>query len=496
MRKTDIFSLRTLSLGISALVMLTVTSCSDFLEKSPTTKLSSQTFWRTQSDADLALAGVYSTLRSTPIGNSRLAVLDALTDNGWSQYNGDDGKIQEIANGIITSQTGGVIQQMWNDNYKAIAHCNIFLKNIDNVSMPGDTKETYKGEVRFLRAQYYFMLTQFFGDVPLVLEPLTVETMKVSRSPYDQVLKVIYDDLDFAIANLPDVLYNGHAVRTSALALKARILLFNGDFEAAANLAKQVIDKGIYGIYNKDEYAYLKLFSCDGEQKNNPEIIFSVRYLRPNITSDIQTRIGLFTAVSPLDNFMDEFEEGDLRKKLIFMDAVENTWWPAGEALGTPSFESNLWQSPTGYGIRKWSPISWDLVNSNHDPHIPLMRYAEVLLNYAEAKNEVSGPDQSVYEAINLVRKRAKLDALSGLGKEEMRNAIRHERRIELCYEGQRWMDLKRWKTAGDIIPKIPVNFKEPNGAKRIWKDTFYYWPVQQGELDKDPENLKQTPGY
>lgn len=484
------------SIWIFSAVYLLLTSCSDFLEKVPTTKLSSPTFWKNQGDADLALAGVYSTLRSTPIGNSRLATLDALTDNGWSQYNSDEGKIQEIANGIITPLTGGIINQMWNENYKAIAHCNIFLKNIDQVTMADALKEQYKAEVRFLRAQYYFMLTQFFGDVPLVLEPLTIETMKKPRTSYNDVLKVIYEDLDNAIANLPDKFYDGHAVKSSALALKGRIQLFNGEFEAAASTTKEIIDGGVYRIYDKDEYSYLKLFSCDGEQKDNPEILFSVRYLRPNVTSDIQTRISLYTAVSPLDNFMNDFEKGDLRKKLILMDAVENTWWPAGEALGTPSFESNLWQSPTGYGIRKWSPITWDLVNGNHDPHIPLMRYAEVLLNYAEAKNEVSGPDQSIYDAINVVRKRAKLSELSGLGKDEMRKAIRHERRIELCYEGQRWMDLKRWKLAGEVTPKIPVNFKEPNGVKRVWKDIFYYWPVQQGELDKDPENLKQTTGY
>lgn len=494
--KSDESFFRRVPFWIYSIILCLHTSCSDFLDKNPTTQLSSQTFWKTQGDADLALAGVYSTLRSTPIGNSRLAALDALTDNGWSQYNSDDGRIQEIANGIVTSQTGGVISQMWNDNYKAIAHCNIFLSNIDQVAMSESLKDQYKAEVRFLRAQYYFMLTQFFGDVPLVLEPLTVETMKKPRTPYKDVLKVIYEDLDAAISDLQDIFYNGHAVRSSALALKARIQLFNGEFENAATTAKQVIDGGLYSIYNKDEYSYLKLFSCDGEQKGNSEIIFSVRHLRPNVTSDIQTRISLYTAVSPLDNFMDDFEKGDLRKKLILMDAVENTWWPAGEALGTPSFESNLWQSPTGYGIRKWSPVTWDLVNSNHDPHLPLIRYAEVLLNYAEAKNEVSGPDQSVYDAVNTVRKRAQLDELNGLGKEQMREAIRHERRMELCYEGQRWMDLKRWKLADKIIPKIPVNFKEPDGAKRVWKDAYYCWPVQQGELDKDPENLKQTSGY
>lgn len=478
-------------------VFFVCSSCSDFLEKAPTTELSSQTFWQTQSDADLALTGVYSTLRSTPLGRSRFAVLDALTDNGWSQYNGDDGKIQEIANGVITPLTGGIISEMWNDNYRAIAHCNIFLQNINRVSISDDIKKVYIGEVRFIRSLYYFMLTQFFGDVPIVLEPLTIETMKIPRSPYEKVLEIIYDDLDYAITNLPDIFYNGHVVKSAALALKARILLFNGNYKESAELSKQIIDGKLYSIFNKDEYSYLKLFSCDGDQKDNCEIIFSVRHLRPNVTSDIQTRMGRFTAVSPLDNFINEFEKGDLRKKLILMDAVENTWWPCGEALGTPSFEANLWQSPMGCGIRKWSPIKWDLIEANHDPHIPLIRYAEVLLNYAEAKNEFDGPDQSVYDAINLIRGRAQLAPLrAGLTKDEMRKIIRHERRIELCFEGQRWMDLKRWKIAGEVIPKIPINFKEPLGSKRIWKDSFYYWPIQQGELDKDPEHLQQTEGY
>ena len=476
-------------------VAFLMASCSDFLEKAPTTQLSTSTFWRSEADAYTALTGVYRTLRGTPIGNSRLPMLDALTDNGWSQYNNDDGRMQEIANGVITALTGGVISEMWNNNYWAIAHCNIFLSNIDNVTMSDALKRQYKGEVQFLRAQYYFMLTQFFGDVPLVLVPLTVETMKQPRDPYNTVLNAIYEDLDAAINVLPDVSYNGHAVKASALALKARIQLFNNEFSLAAATAKQVIDGGKFDLYDVDEYSYLKLFSCDGEQNNNPEIIFSVKYLRTTITSDIQTRMGAYTAMSPLDNFMNDFEPGDWRKTLVLMDTINNTWWPLGVAMGNLTFESNLWQSPTGFGVRKWSPITWDMIGSNHDPDVPLMRYAEVLLNYAEAKNEESGPDQSVYDAINKVRERARLGKLEGLDQNTMREAIRHERRMELCYEGQRWMDLKRWKLAGDVIPKIPVNFREPDGAKRIWTDVFYYWPIQQAELDKD-DNLKQTTGY
>jgi hypothetical protein len=502
MKKSYIINMRNIvkSYTIRVLLLIAIVmlgSCGDdFLEKAPTTSLSSATLWTSPSDADLALTGVYSTLRSTPLGSSRLIMLDALTDNGWSQYNSDDGRIQEIATGILTPLTGGIVSEMWNQNYTAIAHCNIFLSNIDKVPMPDATKEQYKAEVKFIRAQYYFMLTQFFGDVPLVLEPLTVETMYKARDPYDVVLKAIYEDLDEAVRVLPDVLYNGHAVKASALALKARILLFNGEFANAAATARQIIDKGIYSIWNNDEHSYLKLFSADGEQIDNPEILFSVRFLRPNVSNDILVHIGRSTAMSPLTNFMEDFEDGDLRKKLILMDGVENTWWPYGEALGTPSFASNLWESPTGYGVRKWSYMTCDLNNSNHDAHIPLMRYAEVLLNYAEAQNEASGPDQSVYDAINAIRERAQLEPLSGLTKEALREAIRHERRMELCYEGLRWMDLKRWKLAGEIIPQIPSMYNDPDGVKRMWKDIYYYWPIHQAELDKDREHLKQTPGY
>ncbi|MDL5511276.1 RagB/SusD family nutrient uptake outer membrane protein [Arenibacter sp. M-2] len=478
------------------LIAGTIGSCSDdFFDKEPTTKLSSGTFWRTPKDAELGLAGVYSTLGKTPIGTSRIAMLDAISDNGWSQYNNDDGKLQEIANGIITAQTGGIISEMWNQHYSGIAACNVFIKNVEDITMEDTIKNRYKAEVMFLRAQYYFWLAQFFGDVPLILEQLTIETMKQPRVAYADVISAIYGDLDFAIANLPDEAYSGHAVKASALALKARIKLFNGEFSDAAQEAKEIIDDGKFGLYNKDTLSYLNLFSSDGGQKNNQEIIFSVKFLRPDITNNIQERMGRYTAMEPLDNFMDEFETGDLRKTLVLMDTINNTWWPAGVALGTPSFKSNVWQSPTGFGIRKWSPINYDLIKSNWDADIPLMRYAEVLLNYAEAQNEILGPDQSVYDAVNQVRARANLPPLTGLDKDSMRKAIRYERRIEMCFEGQRWMDLKRWNLAGKVIPQIPINFREPNGAKRVWKDAYYYWPVQQNELDKDT-NLKQTPGY
>jgi len=149
---------------------------------------------------------------------------------------------------------------------------------------------------------------------------------------------------------------------------------------------------------------------------------------------------------------------------------------------------------PTGYGVKKF--LSPDLIpygySTPSEQDWVVIRYSDVLLLYAEAQNEINGPDQSVHDAINAVRNRVEMpDVPEGLSKEEMREAIRHERRIELAFEGLRYYDLKRWRIAEEVLNNVTDGIIEYNFEER-----FYNWPLPQAEIDRSQGELEQNPDY
>lgn len=458
-------------------------SCEDFLDKQPLDQLSNATFWKTTKDANMALTGVYSTLKFERLCD-RLGVWDAITDNAWGQFS--EGNIPLFWNGSYNATTGTFSADLYNKCYSGIAKCNIFLANIDNVDADQTVLAQYKAEVRFIRAFYYYWLTESFGGVVLTTTPLGVDDMKIPRSSKADVVKQIYEDLDYAIANLPNVAYTGHAIKSAALALKARVKLFNGEFADAATLAKSVIENGLFKLSTN----YASIFVEEGDQEHNPEIIFSIKYLAPSYNlSDLY--MGWYGSADPLKEFVDCHESGDTRLKANVLQWGD--YWPARSGVFGPNFDQGA--RFYGYIVKKWVNQTLTNDNTKRSNDVPHIRYAEVLLVYAEAKNESSGPDQSIYDAVNLVRNRAGLGNLpSGLSQAEMREKIRHERRVELCFEGQRFFDMKRWKIASDIIPTIPNPITQSK-VFRVWKDAYYLFPIPQSEIDKNPD-LVQNPGY
>jgi hypothetical protein len=468
-------------------------SCEDFYDKQPLDQLSNATFWKTESDLNMALAGVYRRMQNEII-DDRIAAWDGLTDNAWSQYNWLSG-FYGVAKGDVVS-TNDLSSGMWSACYRAISSCNIFLSNIEGfTSVDQETKTRYTAEVRFIRAFEYYWLVQCFGGVPLVLEPLTFENMRKPRNTKDEVLAKIYEDLDFAIANLPDEPYSGHAVKASAQALKARIKLFNGNYADAVSISKQIMDGGLFRL-SED---YRANFIESHDQDNCPEIIFSIKFLGPTNPNPSDQTYGWWGSVNPMEEFVLSHEPSDIRLKANVLSPGDP--WPLGEKQNGPGsayFAGDQQFVGTHYNCNKWvnqetaTPADWASLG-NDATHL---RYAEVLLVYAEATNELTGPDQSVYDAVNAIRNRAELDDLpDGLSQEEMREKIRHERRIELAFEAQRYFDLKRWGIIGSIVPTIP---EPPSSATtfRVWQDHFMLLPIPQAEIDKDPDNLVQNPGY
>lgn len=499
---------------ISTLLFSVTMSC-DMLDKQPLDQLASETFWQSEDDVDLALTACYSMLNSS-IMSWDITSLDALSDD---LYTAARYGINALAQGVIEPTSGGAVSDIWNYAYDGIAKCNFFLDGIEPMEMDEATKNAYKAEVRFLRAHFYFYLTEFYGGVPLYLTTPTIEEAQtVSRSSKEEVVAAIYDDLDFAIEHLEDRAYDGHAVKASAQALKARVLLHNEQWADAAANAKAVVDNSNFGLSEN----YMDVWDRD-TQVGNPEIIFSVQYVNPDyaqpgygadivfnwwhstgplhyIIDDYECEDGLSIEESPLYDPEHPYEHRDPR--LHWCNYVDmDPWYYGQDVLGDgvkrwrPGFTGGDAGPFTDFILKKFNnesyfPISY---STKTDYDAVLLRYAEVLLIYAEAQNESVGPDQSVYDAVNAVRNRSGMPALpTGLSQAQMREKIRHERRIELAYEGKRYLDLKRWRIAHIVIPTVV----DPGGTPRSFENLKHYlFPIPQSEIDING-NLEQNPGY
>lgn len=497
MKKYIISNIKVFFIGVFALYFM---SCSDFLDKNPLDQISSEVFWQDENEVDMALSGVYARLHSFTFGHK---------DGSFDVMGGDAyGTVLTLSQGNIESTSGSLVTTIYNDCYRGISSCNFFLDNVEEAPISAEKLNRYKAEVLFLRALFYFTLTDHYGGVPLYTSSVTIDEALVAQSSKEAVVDQVIADLDYAIANLPNIAYSdGHAVRGSALALKARVLLYNEQWAEAASIANQIIQGGTYSLYDD----FRTLFLTVG-QSNNPEIIFSTRFLEPDITHNLDIRWSWHGILNPLQQLVDAFECADglpitesplydpdnwrlnrdprcLMTVKAYEDKVINS---AGVEMGFNYNNVGNGYNPVKYCDWDKLPIDYSTIS---DRDWILIRYAEVLLMYAEAQNEASGPDASVYDAVNAVRARPGVDMPpipEGLSQEEMRQRIRDERRVELALEGFRWSDVRRWRTAEDYIPTII----DIGGAQRKFDPSKHYLlPFPQTEMDINP-NLEQNPGY
>lgn len=497
-----------------------------FLDKNPLDQLSGNTFWQSQGDADLALAGCYSYFTRGANATSVSAAgagwgggsmyWETISDNGYTTSSG--GSFGNISTGSYEASTdtstGNILGSAYVTSYKAIAACNNFLANIGRVPMDAATMSKYIGEVRFLRGYYYFLLTQLYGDAVLTLRPLSNDNASamLTRTAKKVVVDSILSDLDFAAANLPNTSYAGHAVRGTALGYKTRVLLANNRWQEAATTAQTVITEAKFSMYTG---GYRNLFLKPG-QNNNPEIMFSARFQMPNLSSpqdwlfsytnsvqvlkylvdDYECTDGLPISSSPLYSAAAPYNNRDPRLKLTVI--VPGAW--RGTTAAT-AFDPTAAAVPSGFLPRKGidSTRFPTTYATQSDQDWVLLRYADISLMYAEAQNEATGPDNTVYTAINAVRNRVGINMPplpSGLSQTDMRTRIQHERRIEFAMEGQRFFDLRRWRLDRTIIPTV----KDPNNSFRSFPLRDTLWPVPQSEMDVarsyNNTGFKQTPGY
>ncbi len=471
------------------LLLVLVVSCSDnFLDKKPPQDIAADAVWKNESDVQMGLTGCYARLRGTYLTWTR-SYFDAAVDNGWAQHFLD---IRNMQTGTLDETNSGAANALYKSCYQGIASCNVFLMNYGKAGLAEDVVAKYVAEARFLRAFFYFELVQRWGGVVIYKEiPSSLDGLKIPKSTEEQVYGFIKEDLDFAVANLPEDKYaGGHAVKTSALALQARIALFKNDWDKVIELTEAIIASGKYTLASDLESQFIK----GKGQSDCPEIIFSAKYIE---TKDGRQgyygqEIEFFRwgGLAPTKDLIDEYEINDLRLKKWYYHAPDKVTFTREDGF---TFQTEF--VATNYGLTKfldvWSeeryiPSEYDII-TGHD--IVLFRLSDIYLMYAEAMVEKSGgttSDAKVMKFVNEIRSRAKVTPFSELTREN----IRDERRRELAFEGLRYFDIVRWRIGSEIDGKLvhsDIHVK--------WDDKFYVWPFSQSELDINRE-LEQNQGY
>lgn len=493
---------------------LGLNSCVDFLDKNPLSAVSSETFWRNVNDVESALAGVYTSLvtRHWTVGFGGLRTqMDGLSDDGYGNASWPD-NFNIPQSGDITSTTGGVVRKYYTIPYQGIAICNDFLKNVDRVPDLDQTiKEQYIAEVRFIRAWHYATLVQMFGGVVIVPEDIEVENAMLPRSSKSETVQYILNDLDYAIEKLEELPYEGRAVKGSAKGLKMRVLLYNERWEEAAKIGAEIINSGVFAL--TDDWAGM----FDGtDQIGNPEIMFSIVYQAPTMRHEFDRMYGDWGSCSPVMDLVNEFEclDGKSIEESSLYDPAQPylnrdprmdlTVVHVGEPKPYYNFTFEAGTKPTNLLWQKGLYLDQSPPSdaSNNDQDIVLIRYADILLMYAEAMNEAYGPSLEIINAINQVRQRPGIDMPAienNFDQAGLREQVRHERRVEMAGEGLRFFDIKRWNIAHEVLPSqlIPGSVTEttPQGMPRVFAQKQYLWPIPQTEIDQNPL-LDQNPGY
>lgn len=530
-------------------------SCSGFLDTAPRNQLSQKTAWKTPEDAEKFLVGCYDGWES----GGTILYMDCLSDFGFS-FHVHEG-FRSIGNGTMSPTSPGASFY----SYSIIGRCNLLLKQIEEIpNMPEAQKKRIIAEAKVIRAYQYFTMNFLYGGVPIIELPQNADEARLPRKTEAEVRAYIAKDLDEAIPDLEANVTRGRLGKGAALAIRMREALYYGDWEVAKAKAKEIIDLNVYSL----EPSYQKLFTIDGQ--GSAEIIAAVQYLETvkphdtSIGSMLNNSVGGWSSMVPTANLInlyemktglttDEsgsgydathpFKDRDPRMSMTVCYPGANYITPEGKTAIYNTLDQTLPggkknedypesannSSKTGLTWNKYTaPANQyaDVWSTNASPIV--FRYAEVLLSYAEAENELNGPSADVYAKINLVRQRVGMPAVDQTKygtKDKLRELIRRERSVEFAGEGLRRADILRWKGAdGKMIAetvlngplqrmvgtvdmtgtnpetRATINPSAPAEAKlvenRIFKPHFRYLPIPQWVIDRNPNFGKNNPDY
>ncbi|MBN2660298.1 MAG: RagB/SusD family nutrient uptake outer membrane protein [Tannerellaceae bacterium] len=534
--------------AVAVVFLASLSGCQD-LDLAPTDKFTEANYWTSAEKASMVLNTAYGQLTSS----GRYFSNESLSDN---MYEGRGNSSEKMISSGQADASNSRFSEEWKNSYAGIKTCNVFLENVDKVPNMNETLRTrMKAEARFIRAWLYLQLTTWYGDVPLFEKDITLEESKsISRTPKAAILTFIYNELDEVEAVLPtNTEYaeadRGRITKGAAIALKARAYLYQNDWANVVAACEKLIgntSNGTYALFS----SYEGIFKPENEY--NSEVILDYQYVpsvrvweemydlaplsvgaRINSKAPTQELVDDYImmngkSIKEANSGYDEsnpYKNRDPRfaativyhgAKWVRPDGTiqtiyikpgstpsDNTYGNVDEYIGAGSNSTS-----TGYYLRKnYDPTSE--IGMKSGLNLILIRYADVLLMYAEAMNELGKMDEAVWnKTIRPLRERAGFtDAPSLIYPTEgnMQTIIRRERRVELAMEGLRIFDIRRWKTAENVLNGYPhgAQFGEAsidNGYIRLEKRTFnperdYLWAVPLSQKDLNP-NLGQNPGY
>jgi starch-binding outer membrane protein, SusD/RagB family len=557
---------------LASLSLLAFACDSDLLNVTPTS-LTDEAIWKDAGLTEAYIINLYTGIRLSEkeaskderyIGFGRgfhWAMWASITDE--AVYSNDD-QTYLVQRGQLSPSNFGWTSTVWGRSYRSIREANLVLQNLPTTPVAADRQVLLTAEIRFVRAFRYFDLLKGFGGVSIIGDQVTEINDDFStlyeRKSIDETIDYIVAELDAVIGVLPDEAgedwERGRATTPAAMALRSRVLLYaasplytdnNNDvnkWQAAADAAKDVMDLNKFSLVT----------NLSGDPAENYRLLF---VSPPTTTEDIFFREYTNTSPSmamermnapngyggwggncPMQNLVDDYEmENGLpitngasgynpqnpyvdRDPRFYATILYNgadyrgrqieTFLPGGK--DSPDGNEPWNTSPTGYYLRKFLKESITLEDWNNmgTASWRYFRYAEILLNYAEAQNEAVGPDQSVYDAVNAIRSRAGMPALpAALSQAEMRDRIRAERRVELAYEEHRYFDVRRWLIAEQVeneqaqgirITKngdgsLTFQVKEALGGKNF-QQQHYWFPIPMDEINASNGAIDQNPLY
>lgn len=459
--------------------------CEGFLDLSPQTTRNANDFYKNPDDFNTALIGSYQALRGIYAEN--MAYMGEIsTDNTTRTTPRNAGNVDHYQFvDLAYASLNSVIYAQWRDHYKTIGRVNAIIGRIGAIEMSADRKSQYLGEAQFLRALLHFNLVRWFGKVPLVTKEMTNpdEANNLSRDEVDIVYQQIIDDLKEAENNLPVTLPSsdlGRATKGAAKTLLGKVYLTRKEYQLAVNKLAEVMDKNVFPNY-RILSEYKDVFSWNTPVNN--EIIFNIQYQSGNTgqgsnygrmmvpgnaaATVLGPQGGQGAAVNlPEQDLIDAYEDGDKRKEFCIREYYL-------DASGEKVFEA--------YSNKY---IQFNCLAGDSDVDFPVLRYADVILMYAEALNEL-GRTSDALPYLNEVRTRSGLEEKENLNQGDFRLVIEQERRVEFAFEFQRWFDLAR---TGRYLEVMRSKGYKP-------QDHYILYLIPQRELDINP-NLGQNPGY
>lgn len=527
---------------ITCLISISFTGCEDFLDKKDPTATSFVEFFNDEGDLRRVIYSSYYDVFTSPWRRDMLFYMqDGKSDNAYSRV--EDHSHQRIANGQFNSNTTAFLSY-YEQHMKHLGRLNTFIANADVPYVEDEAVRTkYKSILEALRIWHYFRLTFRWGDVPFHLEPADLSQAKQPATPKEEILEQLFPMAEEIANSLPKEEYTTNKYMFNQYSLKALIMryaLYNERYELAARLAKEIMDSQNYSLHP----SYHDLFQYEATSTNNEFIIHMNRESHGSKATHTFHDLGPHyktgngqSYVVPLKSLVDAYwtkegrsidncpfftkEEYELNPDLNRDPRFEASIMGHGDDFygepidiynqDNPMFYQNQRASKSGYWFKKFVSED-DAFRGSGNFEFGLLRYAEVLLTYAEAKIMMNDVDALAKKCINEVRERAGLDMTvadvttseySSYTQQDWIDLIRNERRIEFAAEGLRYDDIIRWKIAEKVLNQPALGHtRMVNGQKvslKIEDRTFsphnYLWPFHENSLKVEP-GLTQNPGY